>query len=76
MARGVKRPLAKTIYSQFIDECAMQYGIKKLTLVQIDYFNCFLLISEPDASAWTDSKLIWRDFLFTNHLGSLEIFAN
>lgn len=49
----------------------MQNGLQKLLLAQIDYINCFLLISEPDASAWTDSKLVWHDFLFTNHLGSL-----
>lgn len=76
MAHSLKKPLAETIYSQFIDECVMQYGIQKLPLVQIDCINCFLLISEPDASAWTESKLVWHDFLFTNHLGSLEMFAN
>lgn len=50
---SLKKPSAKTvIYSQLIDECVMQYWMKKLTLVQINYINCFLLIGEPDA--WTE----------------------
>ena len=56
MEHSLKNPLAKSnIYSQLVDEYVIRYEIKKLTLIQIDYVNCFLLISEPDAPAWTDS---------------------
>lgn len=41
MEYSLKKPLAN-IYSQFVDECVVQYGIKKLSLVQIDSINCFL----------------------------------
>lgn len=44
---SLKNPLVKYI---FPDEYVIRYRIKKLTVVQIDYIICFLLISEPDAS--------------------------
>lgn len=44
---SLKNPLVKCI---FPDVYVIRYRIKKLTVIQIDYIICFLLISEPDAS--------------------------
>lgn len=56
MEHSLKNPPAKSnIYTQLVDEYVIRYELKKLTLIQIDCISCFLLISEPDASAWTDS---------------------
>lgn len=56
MEHSLKNPLAKiNIYSQIVDEYVIKYRIKKLTLVQLEYSNCFLLIREPDTPASTDS---------------------
>lgn len=62
MEHSLKNPLAKiNIYSQIVDEYVIKYRIKKLTLVQLEYSNCFLLIREPDTPASTDS---WSDMIF------------
>lgn len=53
MEHSLKKLLGKTvIYLKLVDERVMQYEMKKLTRVQINYTNCFLLIREPDA--WTE----------------------